>query len=246
MLRSLPLTVLSFLIGFFFIFIGSIKLTPALNAEIYRDMQQEFGRFNKVFPLYQYTGWRPFARNYRQFVGVAEVIGGSLMVMVPGQVKELSNIVLLGVLGGAFYTHVALGDAMERMAPCLVFMLLTLCRLVILYQVNRKEKQEMEMMIRLIEEMKKRGEFDLEGESLTSQNQNRYDRIDEEDENQEEAEVDAEEEEEEEDKKVNEEILDDSSLSSSSSLLKNRLGRKAGKVLGFQEKTERKEEKKIR
>lgn len=38
MIRSLPLTALSLLLGFFFIFVGLIKITPKVNPDIYRDM----------------------------------------------------------------------------------------------------------------------------------------------------------------------------------------------------------------
>lgn len=41
---------------------------------------------------------------------------------------------------GGFYTHYALNDKFERSAPSLVFALLLLCRLVISYQVNRREE----------------------------------------------------------------------------------------------------------
>ena len=90
MIRSLPLTALSLLLGFFFIFIGIIKVTPYVNADIFRDMKQEFGRFNKVFPFYSLTGWRPFAKNYRLFVGWTEVISGAVMVVIPGNSTSLT------------------------------------------------------------------------------------------------------------------------------------------------------------
>jgi hypothetical protein len=40
---------------------------------------------------------------------------------------------------GGFYTHFTLNDKFERSAPSLVFALLLFCRLVISYQVNRRE-----------------------------------------------------------------------------------------------------------
>lgn len=47
---------------------------------------------------------------------------------------------------GAFYTHFALGDPFERMAPALVFGLLIVCRFIILYQVSQREKKEFELL----------------------------------------------------------------------------------------------------
>lgn len=38
MIRSLPLTALSLLLGFFFVFVGLIKVTPKVNPDIYKDM----------------------------------------------------------------------------------------------------------------------------------------------------------------------------------------------------------------
>ena len=45
-------------------------------------------------------------------------------------------------MGGALYTHYALNDKMERMTPVVVFSLLLICRIIISYQVDRREKFE--------------------------------------------------------------------------------------------------------
>lgn len=92
MIRSLPLTALSLLLGFFFVFIGIIKITPKVNEDIYRDMRQEYGRYNKVFPFYSLTGLRPLAKNYRMFIGSLEVISGTIMIIIPGILKLIKNI----------------------------------------------------------------------------------------------------------------------------------------------------------
>jgi hypothetical protein len=63
----------------------------------------------------------------------------------------LASVILLAILGGAFYTHNMLNDPFERMAPCIVFSLLIICRLVIFYQVNKREKQEMELLKQIME-----------------------------------------------------------------------------------------------
>ncbi|CAF0847991.1 unnamed protein product [Brachionus calyciflorus] len=152
MIRSLPLTALSLLLGFFFIFVGLIKITPKVNADIYKDMQQEFGRYNKVFPFYKYTGWRPYAKNFRFAAGLAEVICGAILVVIPGPLKELASLILLGILIGGFYTHYALNDSFERMAPSLIFSLLIVCRFIILYQVSKKERREEELIRKLLQE----------------------------------------------------------------------------------------------
>ena len=111
MIRSLPLTVLSLMLGFFFVFVGLIKVTPRVNEQIHADMvsatattikisilmfiglmyhyiylikKQEFGRYNKVFPLYKFTGWRPLAKNFRTAVGTVEILSGASFILIPG------------------------------------------------------------------------------------------------------------------------------------------------------------------
>ena len=77
----------------------------------------------------------------------------------------MANIVLLGIMIGGGYTHYALGDSFERMAPSLIFGLLLICRLVILMQVIKKEKQDLEL---LKEYMKEQGASE-EGEEATEE-----------------------------------------------------------------------------
>jgi len=114
--------------------------TPKFFPDIHEDMRREFGRVNKVFPLYEYTSWRPYAKNYRLAVGITEVVCGAILVLIPGRLKQLANIVLLTIMLGAVYTHYTLHDKFERMAPGLVFSLLLLTRLIIYRQVTQREK----------------------------------------------------------------------------------------------------------
>ena len=91
--------------------------------------------------MYKQTGWRPFAKNYRLTVGLAEFISGAVLVFVPGRLKQVANVVLLVVMLGAVYTHYMLHDKFERIAPGLVFSLLLLTRLIIHRQVTQREKR---------------------------------------------------------------------------------------------------------
>ena len=56
-------------------------------------------------------------------------------------------------MGGALYTLSVLKDPFEKMVPSLIFGLLLLCRLVILYQVNRREEK---MIKSLLEKQKQK------------------------------------------------------------------------------------------
>jgi len=69
-----------------------------------------------------------------------------------GPAKELASFVLLVLMAGGFYTHYALNDSFERIAPSLIFGLLIICRLIILSQVIKKEKTEEEMLRKFLEE----------------------------------------------------------------------------------------------
>ena len=53
---------------------------------------------------------------------------------------------------GAFFTHYLLNDKFERMAPVVVFTLLLICRLVIAYQVEKRERLAFEKFKQLSEE----------------------------------------------------------------------------------------------
>ncbi|CAF0989513.1 unnamed protein product [Rotaria magnacalcarata] len=138
---SLALTVLTLTLGMFFIFVGQFKVTPQFFPDVHEDMRREFGRVNKVFPLYEMTGWRPFAKNYRMTVGITEIVCGAILVLIPGRLKQLANLILLVVMTGAVYTHYVLHDKFDRMAPGLVFGLLLLTRLIIYRQVAQREQR---------------------------------------------------------------------------------------------------------
>ncbi len=92
--------------------------------------------------MYSLTGWRPLARNYRIFTGTVEFICGLVLILIPGSIKNLATMILINVMVGAFYTHYALNDKLERMTPVIVFTLLLICRLIISYQVDKRDKLE--------------------------------------------------------------------------------------------------------
>jgi len=140
MSNSIALTVLSLTLGLFFIMLGQFKVTPKFFPDVHEDMRREFGRLNKVFPFYQVTGWRPFAKNYRFAFGLLEIICGTVLVIIHrGIPSQIANVVLLTLMLTTVYTHYALHDKFERMAPSLVFSLLLLTRLIINRQVQTKK-----------------------------------------------------------------------------------------------------------
>lgn len=78
---SLALHLLTIVLGAVFVFLGHIKLTPQFFPEYHTQIRNEFGKLNKEFPLYQLTGWRPFAKNYRIAVGITEMSAGTLLLL---------------------------------------------------------------------------------------------------------------------------------------------------------------------
>lgn len=141
-MKSLVLTTLSLFLGLFFIFVGSMKVTPNINREMHREIRRNFVQYSKVFPTTKYMGLKMSPKWYRLAVGWAEVVCGTTLVLVPGRVKQVANVVLLILMLGALYTHAALQDKFERMAPSIVFTLMLGCRLVVYYQVRRRQLAE--------------------------------------------------------------------------------------------------------
>jgi uncharacterized membrane protein YphA (DoxX/SURF4 family) len=80
-MASLVLHLLTVLLGVLFIFFGHLKLTPQFFPEYHTHIKNEFGKFNKEFPLHRQTGWRPYAKNYRLALGITEVACGSLLLL---------------------------------------------------------------------------------------------------------------------------------------------------------------------
>jgi len=83
-MASLTLHLLTLVLGVVFVFLGHIKLTPQFFPEYHGHIRNEFGKLNKEFPLYQVTGWRPYAKNYRLGLGIAEMSAGTLLLLAGG------------------------------------------------------------------------------------------------------------------------------------------------------------------
>ena len=88
-MASLVLHLLTILLGVSFTFLGHIKLTPQFFPEYHEAVRNEFGKLNKAFPLYDLTGWRPLAKNYRLGLGVAEMASGTLLLLGGGLFQRL-------------------------------------------------------------------------------------------------------------------------------------------------------------
>ena len=82
---------------------------------------------------------------YRRSVGGAEIICGLILMCVPSRrVKNFANVALVLVKTLNVYSHWAINDEFERTAPTLVFLLMLGCRLVVDWQVAKRDREESE------------------------------------------------------------------------------------------------------
>ena len=88
-MASLAVHLLTVILGVVFIFLGHVKLTPQFFPEYHNQVRNEFGKLNKEFPFYGQTGWRPYAKNYRIAVGIAEMTSGTLLLLGGGRLPTV-------------------------------------------------------------------------------------------------------------------------------------------------------------
>ncbi|OWF40182.1 transmembrane protein 35A-like [Mizuhopecten yessoensis] len=141
-MASFVLRVLSLTLGIFFIFIGTLKLSPSINDELYRQMRRSFIKSANVFPLWKLTGWRPSPHMYRKMFGGTEIICGVILVAIPGPLKDVVNVVMLLMMLLDVYTHWALDEGLDKMSLSIVFLLLLTCRLIVYLQVKLRNMEE--------------------------------------------------------------------------------------------------------
>ncbi|XP_054168732.1 novel acetylcholine receptor chaperone-like [Oppia nitens] len=139
---SIVLTTLSVFLGMFFVFMGSIKVSQQVNREMHREIRRQFVQYAKVLPLAAQLGFKVSPKYYRLVIGWTELVAGLTLAFIPGKLKLVSNVLLVGITFGGIYTHVMIGDRFERIAPSIVFTLMLCCRLIVSYQVKRREVNE--------------------------------------------------------------------------------------------------------
>lgn len=83
-MAKIVLPILSIILGAFFMSIGVVKLTPAVNRDVHDLMQKNFQKAAKVFPFSAITGYVPEPNLFRIAIGCTEVISGIILIFVPG------------------------------------------------------------------------------------------------------------------------------------------------------------------
>lgn len=141
--NTIVLKSLSILLGLFFVFVGTLKLTPHISKDLYKDLRTEYVKYAKVFPLTALFGIKIPSKWYRRTVGMLEIICGLAMALIPyHKIKNAANITLLILMLLGIYQHWMVSDPFERSGPALVFTFMLGGRLVVWYQTSRKEAEQ--------------------------------------------------------------------------------------------------------
>ena len=70
------------------------------------------------------------------------ILPGLVLLLIPNRkVKKAANIILLAAKVLNLYSHFAIDDAFERMAPTLVFFFMLVCRMVVDWQFVNSTQQ---------------------------------------------------------------------------------------------------------
>uniref|UniRef100_A0A1B6IW00 Novel acetylcholine receptor chaperone n=1 Tax=Homalodisca liturata TaxID=320908 RepID=A0A1B6IW00_9HEMI len=142
---SVVLKSLSILLGIFFIFVGTMKLTSIISKDLHKDLRKEYVKYAKVFPFAEAMNFKVPAKWYRRVFGSLEIISGFAMAFIPVHaVKQGANITLLFLMMMAVYSHYMVNDKFERIAPALVFFFMLTGRMVIDWQLRRKMESALE------------------------------------------------------------------------------------------------------
>lgn len=132
---SIVLKSLSVLLGIFFLFVGTMKVTSSLSKDLHKDVRKEYVKYAKVFPLASTLGFKIPSKWYRTVVGVLEIISGLAMTVMPNNnVKTACNGVLLSLMMLTIYSQWVVNDKFERIGPALVCFFMLTCRLIIDWQ----------------------------------------------------------------------------------------------------------------
>lgn len=141
-MASYVLRVISLTLGVFFIFIGTLKLTPSVNKELHKEMRKMYIKNAKVFPLVKWTKWKPNSHMYRKVIGGSEVVCGAILSFIPGPLKEAANVLMILLSCLDIYSHYAQDEGLDKMSLSVVFFLLLTCRLIIHLQMKARELEE--------------------------------------------------------------------------------------------------------
>ncbi|XP_073951224.1 novel acetylcholine receptor chaperone isoform X2 [Choristoneura fumiferana] len=121
----------------------SLYIRIKMSIILKTGFRKEYVRYAKVFPLTETLDFKLPSKWYRRTVGALEILFGLTLALVPGhKIKNAANIGLVALMVLAAYSHVMVGDPFDRCAPALVFFFMLCGRLVVWYQISRREELE--------------------------------------------------------------------------------------------------------
>ncbi|XP_023675682.1 novel acetylcholine receptor chaperone [Paramormyrops kingsleyae] len=138
--RTITIVALSLALGLFFVFMGTIKLTPRLSKDAYSEMKRAYKSYAKALPGLKKVGISSVL--LRKVIGTLEVACGIVMTLVPGKPKDVANFLLLLVMLVVLFFHQLVGDPLKRYAHALVFGILLTCRLLVARQNEDQPERE--------------------------------------------------------------------------------------------------------
>ncbi|XP_069469119.1 novel acetylcholine receptor chaperone isoform X1 [Ambystoma mexicanum] len=138
--RTVTIVALSVALGLFFVFMGTIKLTPRLSKDAYGEMKRAYKSYIKALPMLKKMGINSIL--LRKIIGSLEVACGIVMTLVPGRPKDVANFLLLLLVLAVLFFHQLVGDPLKRYAHALVFGILLTCRLLIARQPEERPKKK--------------------------------------------------------------------------------------------------------
>ncbi|XP_032900319.1 transmembrane protein 35A [Amblyraja radiata] len=137
--RTVAVVGLSVALGLFFVFMGTVKLTPRLSRDAFNEMKRAYKEYAKALPVLKKMGITSI--QLRKLIGTMEVTCGIIMTLVPGRPKDVANFILLLVALAVLFFHQLVGDPLKRYAHALVFGILLTCRLLIIRQADDRDKE---------------------------------------------------------------------------------------------------------
>lgn len=135
--RTVTIVALSVALGLFFVFMGTIKLTPRLSKDAYSEMKRAYKSYLKALPGLKKLGITSVL--LRKTIGSLELACGIVLTLVPGRPRDVANFVLLLLVLIVLFFHQLVGDPLKRYAHALVFGILLTCRLL----VSRQPEEEL-------------------------------------------------------------------------------------------------------
>ncbi|XP_053330174.1 novel acetylcholine receptor chaperone [Spea bombifrons] len=135
--RIVTIVALSMALGLFFVFMGTIKLTPRLSKDAYSEMKRAYKSYVKALPGLKKLGITSVF--LRKTIGSLELACGIVLTLVPGRPRDVANFILLILVLIVLFFHQLVGDPLKRYAHALVFGILLTCRLL----VSRQPEEEM-------------------------------------------------------------------------------------------------------